>query len=42
MRIENNTALAGWDGYHADSYFSGVLVKYIPEDSAVIAGTFFC
>lgn len=31
-----------WDGYIADTYFSGVLVKYVEEDpDYVIFGTYF-
>ena len=38
-----HSELAKWDGYHADSYFSGVLLKYV-EDSdynEVILATYF-
>ena len=34
----------GWekfDGYHSDSFFSGVLVRYV-EDWRVIAATYYC
>lgn len=27
LRIENGGQFSGWDGYHSDSYFSGVLIK---------------
>lgn len=30
---------ADFDGYHADSYFSGVLIKYV-EDGQVIMATY--
>jgi len=47
MRVESgyggssgNGALHGWDGYHADSYFSAVLVRYVGDDmESVIMGT---
>jgi hypothetical protein len=38
-----DSEFAKWDGYHADSYFSGVLLKYV-EDSdynEVILATYF-
>lgn len=38
-----DSPMYGWDGYHSDSYFSGVLVKYV-EDSElneVILATYF-
>lgn len=32
----------GWDGYESDTYFSGVLFKYDPEDSSrVMCGTYY-
>lgn len=30
-----------WDGYASDSFFSGVLVRYVDSDSVVVA-TYFC
>ena len=38
-----DSEMYGWDGVHADSYFSGVLLKYV-EDSdynEVILATYF-
>ena len=32
--------LPGWDGYHGDSYFSGVLIRLVDSD-AVIMGTYY-
>ena len=32
-----------WDGYHSDSFFSGILVRYTDEwCESVIAGDYFC
>lgn len=31
-----------WDGYHGDSYFSGVLVRYANDCEQVICGTYTC
>ena len=31
----------GWDGYHGDSYFSGVLIK-LRDDGDVIMGRYYC
>jgi len=39
----SDSEMYGWDGVHADSYFSGVLLKYV-EDSdynEVILATYF-
>ena len=33
--------LSNWQGYHSDSYFSGILIKYKDSDS-VIVGRYFC
>src|SRR6185369_11732596 len=35
----------GWeafDGYHSDSFFSGVLIKYADDYEQVIAATYYC
>ncbi len=29
MRTPKDTEISGWDGYHGDSYFSGILVKWV-------------
>jgi len=31
-----------WDGYHSDSYFSGILVKYVQDFERVIVATYYC
>ena len=31
---------AGWDSYHGDSFFSGVLFRLL-EDDTIICGTYF-
>lgn len=41
MRIENNTDLKDWHGYHGDSYFSGVVVRFTDDGGRVIAGTYY-
>jgi hypothetical protein len=42
MRIEHNEALKRWDGYHSDTYFSGILIKFVPDDSDyVIMGRYY-
>jgi hypothetical protein len=33
--------LGDWDGYHSDSYFSGVLVRYVEQGEAVVMGTYY-
>ena len=32
-------SLKGWDGYHSDSFFSGVVVKYVGEK--IVVGTYY-
>ncbi len=40
MRLDREqTEFAGWHGYHADSFFSGILVKLI-DDEAVVVGMY--
>jgi hypothetical protein len=41
MCVDNAPSFKGWDGYHADSYFSGVLVKLIDSDS-ILCGRYCC
>ena len=33
--------LKGWDGYMSDSYFSGIVVKYVNDNKQVIVGTYY-
>jgi hypothetical protein len=34
--------LAGWDGYSSDTYFSGVVVRFVPDDrDRIVVGRFF-
>ena len=40
--MENCHGFKGWDGYHGDSYFSGVLVKYTDDCEQVIVGRWIC
>lgn len=35
--IVDNDYLKGWDGYSSDSYFSGILIKYIDSDHVIVA-----
>ena len=34
--------LAAWDGYSPDSYFSGVVLKYVDDCERVIVGRYYC
>lgn len=36
-----NKDMAGWDGYLSESFFSGLVVRYVCDDDAVIVGTYF-
>ena len=31
-----------WDGYHSDSYFSGILVRYVDGWQRVLIATYYC
>jgi hypothetical protein len=33
--------LSGWDGYSPDSYFSGVVVRFVDDYDRVVCGTYF-
>jgi hypothetical protein len=41
MRIGNNPDFKGWEGYSADTYFSGVIVKFTEDCDSVIVGTYY-
>jgi hypothetical protein len=42
MRLYDEDApFTGWEGYHSDSYFSGVLVKYSNCGDAVKVATYY-
>ena len=44
LRLENSEELKGWDGYISDSYFSGVVVKFVDDfmsDYSVIVGRYY-
>lgn len=34
-------SLTGWDGYISDTFFSGIIVKYVEDYERVIVGTFY-
>ena len=40
MRIENNPALNGWQGYSSDSFFSGVLINISDDGERYQIGTY--
>lgn len=42
MRCEGELKEQGWDGYSADSFFSGVLIKVSDDSESVIVGQYFC
>lgn len=38
----DNTQFAEWDGVLCDSYFSGILVRFVPNDpDRVVVGRFY-
>ena len=41
MRIENNKALEGWDGYSPETYFSGVLIKFSEDCDEITVGRYY-
>lgn len=42
MRVPSNSDdLAGWDGYHGESYFSGALVKFVDNGESIIMGRYY-
>lgn len=41
MRCPDTAWFKGWDGYHSDSAFSGVLVRYVDNFERVIVAQYF-
>lgn len=47
MRTPADSGLEDWDGYHSETYFSGILVRHVREDwgaidrDRVICGRYF-
>lgn len=39
--MRNCHGFAAWDRFQSDSYFSGVLIKYVDDFERVIVGTYF-
>lgn len=33
--------LQGWDGYQSDSFFSGIVVRYVEDNERIVVGTFY-
>ena len=40
MCAENSDAFQGWDGYHSDTYFSGVLIRLAEDCESVIVARY--
>jgi hypothetical protein len=40
MRAREISELSAWDGYASDSYFSGIVIKYVDNFERVIVGTY--
>jgi ABC-type transport system substrate-binding protein len=43
MRIERHpdSEFMKWDGYSSDSYFSGIVIKYVNDNEQIIVGSYF-
>lgn len=41
MNVSNGDTWKNWDGYQSDTFFSGVLVKFVDLDQ-VIVGRYYC
>jgi len=40
MAVANGSPLAGWHGYHGDSYFSGVVIRIDKDGERYMVGTY--
>lgn len=41
MRTDKDSPLSEWDGYTADTFFSGVLVRFVDDGERVIFGRYY-
>jgi hypothetical protein len=41
MRTPENSELGKWDGYYGNSYFSGILIKYVNDCEQVIVARYY-
>lgn len=41
VRTDNNGHLKEWDGYTAETYFSGVAIKLVDDDQAIMC-SYYC
>lgn len=41
MRAGKDSPLSEWDGYTADTFFSGVLVRFVDDGERVIFGRYY-
>jgi hypothetical protein len=41
MRCEGSLAILGFDGYLPDTYFSGVLIRFLPDSESVVMATYY-
>ena len=40
MRVDPRSELCKWQGYSSDSYFSGVVIRYVEDNERVVMGTY--
>jgi hypothetical protein len=40
MRTTGMESLRDWDGYHSDTYFSGIVVKYAEDNERIVVGRY--
>ena len=41
LRVTGTPEFKRWDGYFSDTYFSGILLRYLGSDPDVIVGRFY-
>lgn len=42
LRVEPNSELVGWAGYTSDTFFSGVVIKFCPDDNDFVIMGRYC
>ena len=36
------SSIKGWDGIRSDSYFSGILIRYVEDYERIVVATYYC
>jgi hypothetical protein len=41
LRVIHSQVIMGWEGYHGESYFSGILIKFTEDNDVIDMGRYY-